>query len=178
MDRVPIAIARFLPVVALFPRIATTVRSRPRRRACKEMNVETRVFVYGTLKRGFPNHARFLGGARRLGEFQTVEAFPFVLNGRRCSPCLIDRPGAGQTVQGEVYAVDAATLAALDRLERTAAADGYHRRVIAVQSVAGPKQTRMTVHTYLKAPHLVNAAQTGYLTVYTPTLGARYRPRR
>ncbi len=139
--------------------------------------METLIFVYGTLKRGFPNHARFLGAARRVGEFRTAETFPLVLNGDRCTPCLIDCPGAGEPVQGEVYAVDAATLAALDRLERTSAADGYHRRTIAVESVAGPVETGLTVQTYLKAPHLVDAARTGNLTVYTPALGARYRPR-
>lgn len=142
------------------------------------MKLETLVFVYGTLKSGFPNHARFLGGARRVGEFQTVEAFPLVLNGKRCSPCLIDRPGAGETVQGEVYAADAGTLAALDRLERTAAADGYHRRAIMVRPVVGSIKAAISVHTYLKAPHLVDAAETGHISVYTLAMGARYRPRR
>ncbi|MDJ0722428.1 MAG: gamma-glutamylcyclotransferase family protein [Desulfobacterales bacterium] len=139
--------------------------------------METLVFVYGTLKSGFPNHARFLGNARRVGEFQTVEAFPLVLSGERHSPCLIDRPGAGEAVQGEVYAVDAATLAALDGLERTAAADGYHRRAITVIPVAGPKKAAISVHAYLKAPHLVNGDRTTHISVYTPAMGACYRPR-
>ncbi len=140
--------------------------------------VKTLVFVYGTLKRGFPNHVRYLGRARLLGEFRTVEAFPLVLNGHRCSPCLVDCPGVGKSVRGEVYVVDAAMLDALDRLERTAATDGYHRRPIAVEPVAGPEKTGLTVHAYLKAAHLVDAKPTGNLSVYTPALGARYRPRR
>ena len=136
------------------------------------------VFVYGTLKNGFPNHARFLNDARFVGDFQTVSSFPLVLDGERCSPCLIDTPGTGLTVQGEVYEIDAARLATLDRLERTASADGYHRRAIDVASRNAASSIRMTVYAYLKAPHLVQAAQSAPLAEYTPALGARYRPRR
>ncbi len=160
------------------PGIGNPGAASPARPALKGMKVETLVFVYGTLKRGFPNHARFLGGARRVGEFQTVEAYPLVLDGERLSPCLIDRPGAGKAVQGEVYAVDPPTLAALDRLERTALADGYHRRMIMVIPVVGPKKAEISVHTYLKAPHLMDGDQTTHISVYTPAMGARYRPRR
>ena len=139
--------------------------------------METLVFVYGTLKKGFPNHARFLDRAHLVGEFQTAEAFPLVLNGERRSPCLIDRPGVGKPVQGEVYAVDADTLAALDRLERTTAPDGYHRRTIVVAALREPATAELTVHTYFKAPHLVDAVQSENLSVYTPSLGSHYRPR-
>ena len=31
------------------------------------------VFVYGTLKKGFPNHDNYMESARRLGKYQTVE---------------------------------------------------------------------------------------------------------
>ncbi len=140
--------------------------------------METLLFVYGTLKKGFPNHAGFLDRARMVGEYQTRDSFPLVLNGKRCTPCLIDRPGVGQPVQGEVYAVDATTLDALDRLERTTAADGYHRRAIAVEPRDGQKKTGLTVQAYLKAPHLVDAVQTEHLPAYTLSLGARYHPRR
>ena len=142
------------------------------------MAMETLVFVYGTLKSGFPNHAHFLSDARHMGDFQTVKPYPLVLIGNRCSPCLIDRPGAGKAVEGEVYAVDPPTLAALDRLERTALADGYHRRMIMVIPVVGPKKAEISVHTYLKAPHLMDGDQTTHISVYTPAMGARYRPRR
>lgn len=136
------------------------------------------VFVYGTLKKNFPNHERFLGRARWIGDYRTVIPFPLVLNGERCSPCLIDRPGAGQRVRGEVYQVNTATLAALDRLERTAANDGYHRRLIEVVSQDRKIQTRLTVYAYFKASHLVTAPQSANLSAYTPAMGIRYRPRR
>jgi gamma-glutamylaminecyclotransferase len=140
--------------------------------------LKTRVFVYGTLKKDFPNHARFLGRARWIGNYKTVIPFPLVLNGERCSPCLIDRPGAGHPVCGEVYEVNAAMLAALDRLERTAADDGYHRRLIEVAPQKNGEQTKLTVYAYFKAPHLVDAPQSANLSAYTPAMGTRYRPRR
>jgi gamma-glutamylaminecyclotransferase len=135
------------------------------------------VFVYGTLKRGFTNHARFLGSATWTGNYQTVRSFPLVLNGERCSPCLIDAPGSGRPVRGEVFEVDAATLAALDRLERTTAPDGYHRRLIEVAPCDEATSGNLRVYAYLKAPHLVAAAQSGNLAEYTRALGSRYIPR-
>ncbi len=135
------------------------------------------VFVYGTLKKGFPHHARFLGAARLVGAFRTVSPFPLLLSGERCSPCLVDTPGAGRRVRGEVYEVGPRTLAALDRLERTAAPDGYHRRPIDVLPCGTEAAERLSVYAYLKAPHLVDALPTATLSEYTPALGARYRPR-
>lgn len=135
------------------------------------------VFVYGTLKKGFPNHTRFLGAARLVGAFRTVSAFPLVLSGERCSPCLVDSPGAGRRVRGEVYDVGHRTLAALDRLERTAAPDGYHRRSIEVVPRGNETAERLRVYAYLKTPHLVDAPPNATLSEYTPALGARYRPR-
>jgi gamma-glutamylcyclotransferase (GGCT)/AIG2-like uncharacterized protein YtfP len=72
----------------------------------------TRVFVYGTLLSGEPNHG-LLSAARCAGEARTLEAFAmFDLGG---FPCIVR--GAGEPVRGEVYEVDAATLARLDALE-------------------------------------------------------------
>jgi gamma-glutamylaminecyclotransferase len=103
--------------------------------------------------------------------------FPLVLNGARCSPCLVDAPGRGQAVRGELFAVDAATLASLDRLERTTAPDGYHRRLIEVAPCSEGATGSLRVYAYLKAPHLVTNAQSEYLAEYTRALGSRYIPR-
>jgi gamma-glutamylaminecyclotransferase len=70
------------------------------------------VFVYGTLRRGEGNH-RLLAHAEYVGEARTVPGFALYDLG--AFPGLV-RDGAG-TVVGEVYDVDAGTLAALDRLE-------------------------------------------------------------
>ena len=75
-----------------------------------------KVFVYGTLKRGFPNHrvmqhakAEFIGEATLAG-FTMLDLGPF--------PALIQREGKtpyGELIRGEVYEV--ADIGPLDRLE-------------------------------------------------------------
>lgn len=71
-----------------------------------------RVFVYGTLLAGEPNHyvlagAAFLGPARTAPGFELFDLGPF--------PALV--PGGATAVDGELYEVDDAGLARLDRLE-------------------------------------------------------------
>ena len=71
-----------------------------------------RVFVYGTLLDGEPNH-RLLATAAFVGEARTEPAFLLVSLG--AFPAMVT---GGQTaVTGEVYEVSDETLAALDRLE-------------------------------------------------------------
>ena len=91
-----------------------------------------KVFIYGTLKRGFPNHEAGLAGARFLGRVRTLEAYPLIVGGRWFSPYLIDEPGQGQRVFGELFAVDAAGLALLDRMEGVGQPEGYRRTCVAV----------------------------------------------
>ncbi|WP_039841607.1 gamma-glutamylcyclotransferase [Vibrio owensii] len=47
-----------------------------------------RVFVYGTLKEGFPNF-KSNNGTRYQGKFTTLETYPLYLVGDRYSPWLI-----------------------------------------------------------------------------------------
>ena len=75
-------------------------------------NGMARVFVYGTLLSGEPNH-RVLADAELLGEASTEPAFHLVDLG--AFPALV--PGGKTAVAGEVYKVDNATLDRLDRLE-------------------------------------------------------------
>lgn len=72
-----------------------------------------RVFVYGTLKRGFRNH-HFLEKAGFVGEAHTVAPYR-MLDGR--FPVLRDSGPDRRPVSGEVYEIDAPTLIALDDLE-------------------------------------------------------------
>jgi gamma-glutamylcyclotransferase (GGCT)/AIG2-like uncharacterized protein YtfP len=72
-----------------------------------------RVFVYGTLKRGHPNNP-LLAGSKFLGEGVTVQTYKMVATS---FPAIMPDP-CGKPVAGEVYAVDDATLARLDQLER------------------------------------------------------------
>jgi gamma-glutamylcyclotransferase (GGCT)/AIG2-like uncharacterized protein YtfP len=72
----------------------------------------TRVFVYGTLRAGEPNH-HFLAGQLFARHARTVPAFDLVDLG--AFPAMVAR---GLTsVVGEVYDVDDDALAGLDRLE-------------------------------------------------------------
>jgi gamma-glutamylcyclotransferase (GGCT)/AIG2-like uncharacterized protein YtfP len=72
----------------------------------------TRVFVYGTLLRGEPNH-RLLTGARYVGPARTCPEF--TLHDLGAFPGVV--AGGTTAVIGEVYEVDAHTLERLDRLE-------------------------------------------------------------
>lgn len=71
-----------------------------------------RVFVYGTLRRGQPNHP-LLRGATFLGGHCTEAAFTMVDLGTY--PGVVE--GGTTSITGEVYRVDRATLGRLDRLE-------------------------------------------------------------
>ncbi|XP_066542678.1 gamma-glutamylaminecyclotransferase C-like [Hoplias malabaricus] len=81
----------------------------------------THIFVYGTLKKGQPNHSRMLDVANGKAEFlshaHTVEKYPLVIAGKYNIPFLLNVPGKGQQVQGEIYRVDDKMLEFLDRFE-------------------------------------------------------------
>jgi gamma-glutamylaminecyclotransferase len=91
-----------------------------------------RVFVYGTLRRGFSNHA-LLATSRFAGEAATLRTYWMITTGP--FPVLLDDVPADfgvvpLAVAGEIYHVDDATMAQLDRLEREGIA--YDRKVTEV----------------------------------------------
>lgn len=136
------------------------------------------VFVFGTLKEGFPNfHVN--RGLRVPGTFRTTARYPLYLVGERHSPWLIDLPGQGEHVHGQVFEVDPAGLQAMDTLERIAEPDGYRRVTVEVVAVEAPQPTRLQAFAYLKqAQHFDPAdARLGPLAEFTPALATRYRPR-
>ena len=93
----------------------SATRNRPRGRAgapAPDARRRMRVFVYGTLLSGEPNHY-LLHGQLLVGEARTRAQFNLVSLG--AFPALV--AGGEVAVRGEVYDIDAATLAALDRLE-------------------------------------------------------------
>ncbi len=59
-----------------------------------------KVFVYGTLKRGQPNHYRFQDDARGhasfLGEATLCEKYPLVVATKYNIPMLLDQPDTGK----------------------------------------------------------------------------------
>ncbi|XP_018571032.1 putative gamma-glutamylcyclotransferase CG2811 isoform X2 [Anoplophora glabripennis] len=80
-----------------------------------------KVFVYGTLKRGEPNHQWFSmdqeGHYKYLYDAKTVEKFPLIIGTKYNIPFILYSPGNGNHVQGEVYQIDNKVLAKLDTLE-------------------------------------------------------------
>ncbi|KTF89484.1 hypothetical protein cypCar_00048551, partial [Cyprinus carpio] len=79
------------------------------------------VFVYGTLKKGQPNHSiinnRTIGQAEFLAHARTVERYPLVIATKNNYPFLLNVPGTGQRVHGELYSVDQKMLDFLDEFE-------------------------------------------------------------
>jgi gamma-glutamylcyclotransferase (GGCT)/AIG2-like uncharacterized protein YtfP len=71
-----------------------------------------KVFVYGTLKRGYGNH-RLLENATLIDEAVTDVKFDMIAGG---FPVVFESD-TGLPLTGEVYQVDAATLQSLDNLE-------------------------------------------------------------
>jgi gamma-glutamylaminecyclotransferase len=135
------------------------------------------IFVYGTLREGYPNHQHNLG-VRKTGTFCTVEHFPLVLIGQRYSPCLIYSPGEGYPVRGEIYRVDDEGLALMDKLERIEAPDGYQRRQISVTTETQLPLGEVTVYAYLKNADSVSDIRQGPLQEYTLEHASAYRPRK
>jgi len=80
-----------------------------------------RVFVYGTLKNGQPNHYWLQnmenGLAKFLAHGKTKDQFPLVIGTRYNVPFLLNKPGTGQNIKGEIYDVDEKMLEKLDILE-------------------------------------------------------------
>ncbi|XP_069035266.1 gamma-glutamylaminecyclotransferase isoform X2 [Lepisosteus oculatus] len=81
----------------------------------------TQIFVYGTLKKGQPNYFEMVdknnGKAEYCGKAQTVEKYPLVIAGKYNIPFLLNVPGSGQQVRGEIYYVDKQMLQFLDKFE-------------------------------------------------------------
>ena len=90
-----------------------------------------KVFVYGTLKEGFANFG--INAGRRLpGEFRTAERYPLYIVTEFFIPWLVNQPGAGERVIGQLFEVDDATLREMDRLEQIDEEGWYTREEIRV----------------------------------------------
>jgi len=138
--------------------------------------VEHLVFVFGTLKEGFPNFATNRG-VRLAGSFRTCAAYPLYLVGERHVPWLVNSPGTGMRVSGEIFRVDGAGLAAMDTLERVAEPDGYRRELLEVEG--GDSPGPLLAYAYLKQPRqlVMSEVRAGPLEEYKPEHAALYRPR-
>ncbi|XP_034032978.1 gamma-glutamylaminecyclotransferase-like [Thalassophryne amazonica] len=79
------------------------------------------VFVYGTLKKGQPNYHQMLdctnGKAEFLATACTTQKFPLIIASKYNIPFLLNIPGQGHYVQGEIYKVNDKMLKFLDDFE-------------------------------------------------------------
>ena len=136
------------------------------------------IFVYGTLKEGFPNF-HFNPGRRVPGTYQTRQPLPFYvvqLRDEDRAPWLVNPPGQGVQVAGQVFEVDAATLQAMDVFEEVGLPTGYVRVAVELEPVdeAG---TVLHAHVYMKEEHqMVEClAIEGPFAEYTAELAVGYR---
>ncbi len=133
-----------------------------------------RVFVYGTLKQGFCNfHVN--RGVRVAGEFITVQAYPLYVIGEFGLPWLVNEPGQGQRVIGQVFEVDNASLAAMDVLERINDTGWYTRQNVAVQRAGSGDVVQALAYFGSAARLLTDAAHHGPLAEYTQAHQMLYR---
>jgi gamma-glutamylaminecyclotransferase len=137
-----------------------------------------RIFVYGTLKKGFPNHDNYMKSARELGRYETIEKYPLVLCGKRNVPCMIFSPGEGHHVEGEVYEIDDDGLNGIDALERTRDSDGYRRYVIRVSSSGWLSLDIIDALAYLMPPEQIIDCRSSYLKTYNIDDAKKYMPRK
>lgn len=133
------------------------------------------LFVYGSLKQGFPNE-HVNSGRRVAGRFRTHERYGMYLLGAGEVPCLVAPPGAGHQVVGEVYDVDDDDLRRIDRLERIGEPQGYERVEIAVERFDASPVARLRVFVYLKQELSIAAStqRIGPLAEYEPHHAARF----
>ena len=83
------------------------------------------IFVYGTLKQGFPNH-HHLKDANFLGTGQLADKYPLVIASHFNIPYLLFAADRGHNIRGEVFGVTDSQLECLDELEGY---PGYYNRV-------------------------------------------------
>jgi gamma-glutamylaminecyclotransferase len=95
-----------------------------------------RIFVFGTLQEGHRNF--HVNRGTRVGDhWVTAQPHPLYVIGPMRLPWLLNRPGQGVPVIGQLYAVDDAVLADMDRLERLDDPLWYERRRVAVRPHPG-----------------------------------------
>lgn len=136
------------------------------------------IFVYGTLKEGFPNFFRN-PGQRVGGLYRTVQPYPFYvvkLHNEDRAPWLMNSPGQGHPVAGQVFEVDADTLQAMDVFEEVGLPCGYTRVELELEA-QDEDGTLLRAHAYVKQDYqLVDCLECeGPFGEYTLDLARGYR---
>lgn len=108
------------------------------------------LFVYGTLKRGYPNYYRFDNKLTFVREAVTVDSYPLYIAGKWNSPVLIPTKGKGHKVHGELFIVADDGLRMLDDFEGVDRNKGYYRDTIAVSAVSSDSSDSVMAYVYFK----------------------------
>ena len=136
-----------------------------------------RLFVYGTLKEGFPNHP-FNVGRRLPGLYRTREAFPLLvvrLQNEDRAPWLLDEPGQGLQVLGQVFEVDPGSLRDIDELEEVGRPTGYIRKEVELEWCNEPESCTHAFAYFRPSDHLSQClAIEGPFSEYTQQLAQGY----
>jgi gamma-glutamylaminecyclotransferase len=122
-----------------------------------------KVFVFGTLKTGFPLHEVGLGDAVPIGAYRTVECYPMLVAGQCYAPMMLHEPGRGLRVRGELYEIDRVRLRSLDAIE-SVGTPGNLRIMIDIEPLNGGP--RVSAYAYMKSADLAVPAHTGWLDDY------------
>nr|CAI5847563.1 unnamed protein product [Callosobruchus analis] len=138
-----------------------------------------KVFVYGTLKKGEPNHGWFskddAGYYKFLYEAITCQKFPLIVGTQYNIPFILHSPGTGHHVKGEVYEVDGKVLEKLDILEEHP--DFYIRDLYDIKPLASNEpETKAWIYMIRDfKPELLNQTfYDSYSNSYCSSLGQKY----
>jgi gamma-glutamylaminecyclotransferase len=135
-----------------------------------------KVFVYGTLKEGYANFG--INGGRRIpGEYRTAERYPLHIVTTYFIPWLVNRPGIGERVIGQLFEVDDGVLRDMDRLEQIDEPGWYTRQEILVHPVGDESGAGIRAYVYFGAAERLqtDVVHAGPLAVFTPEQNLRYR---
>jgi len=121
------------------------------------------LFVFGTLKRGFPLHERGLGDAPFIGEARTLERYPMLIAGPWFAPMMLTDPGEGRIIWGELYEVDEERLVVIDTLESVGQPGNWR---VLIRVTTQPDGDIVSAFAYLKDRFLAEPVHSGLLDVY------------
>jgi gamma-glutamylaminecyclotransferase len=135
-----------------------------------------RLFVYGSLKRGFPNE-HVNTGTRVNGQYRTRDPYPLYLLGEGEVPCIVSSAGSGHQVLGELYEVNHDDLARMDRLERLGEPQGYERVEVVVERYDLPSVEHEPALAYVKQEQAIppSTRRIGPLAEYRQEHAVRFR---
>lgn len=129
-----------------------------------------RIFAFGTLKKGFALHAHGLNDAVFLGNYRTVERFPMLIAGSWFTPMMLDLPGTGFRVKGELYDIAESQLPLLDALGSVGLPGNFRK---SIKICDGDGNLAGWAFAFLKSPDLAIPVHSGYLDEY---LDGRFIP--